>query len=318
MQEFERASFHKEYFNEEINTGSYVFEPLERGFGTTIGNTICSTLLTNLPGTAVIGFHINGIDSKVLSANGILEDLNQIALNLKTIQIDSDIDDVTVLHISKKGPAMIQSADLICPENVEILDPDQVICNLEKGADLEMDVYIAKSTGYESAEDNQANFKLGDEVFVMDAMFTPIRKATYTQEPARIGFDKKYDKVHIEVKTDGTITPLQAISDAAQVCIDYLDAIIPISDLELEESFLVQQPEVEEAKKVNTMMIEDLDLSVRSYNCLKRAGIQTVDELTQKSEDEMMHVKNLGKKSLKEVKDKMYQLGLYFKSYDGQ
>ena len=150
----------------------------------------------------------------------------------------------------------------------------------------------------------------------LDVKFTPIEKADYLSEPARIGFDKKYDKVHISVTTDGSITPLDAISEAAGIVIDYLDAILPVADLELEESFLVQEPVEEETTKVNTMMIEDLDLSVRSYNCLKRAGIQTVDELTQKTEDEMMHVKNLGKKSLKEVKDKMYQLGLFFKSYE--
>ena len=316
MQEFERASFHKEMVDEENYTGSYVFEPLERGFGTTIGNTLCKIMISNLPGTGVIGFSCDNFNENRTIVNGILEDVNGIILNLKKIQLNCSEDGVKKLHISKKGPAIIQTADLICPECVNIVDPDQFICSLEKGASLEMDVYIATLTGYKSSLENKDLFGLGEDVIAMDTMFTPVRKADYLSEPARIGFDKKYDKVHISVTTDGSITPLDAISEAAGIVIDYLDAILPVADLELEESFLVQEPVEEETTKVNTMMIEDLDLSVRSYNCLKRAGIQTVDELTQKTEDEMMHVKNLGKKSLKEVKDKMYQLGLFFKSYE--
>ena len=293
MQEFERASLHKDFVNEENNTGSYIFEPLERGFGITIGNTICRTLLTSVPGTRIVGFKVSGFDGKATMVDGILEDIYRISLNLKAVQLYNDGEGFQTLHISKKGPATIQAADIICPEAVAVVDPEQVICTLEKGASLEMEIYA-----------------------VIDATFTPIRKADYLSEPARVGLDKKYDKVHINVETDGTITPLQAITMAAKVCMENLDEVLTVSDLELEESFMVQKPQVEDVKKVNTMMIEDLDLSVRSYNCLKRAGIQTVDELTQKTEDEMMHVKNLGKKSLKEVKDKMYQLGLFFKSYE--
>ena len=179
-----------------------------------------------------------------------------------------------------------------------------------------MDVYIATLTGYKSSLENKDLFGLGEDVIAMDTMFTPVRKADYLSEPARIGLDTKYDKVHFYVTTNGSITPLQAISQAAEICVENLDQIVPLAGLKLEESFMIQQPRVEDTKKTNTMLIEDLDLSVRSYNCLKRAGIQTVDELTQKTEDEMMHVKNLGKKSLKEVKDKMYQLGLFFKSFE--
>lgn len=318
MQEFERASFHKETLNDENTSGSYVFEPLERGFGTTIGNTICSAMLSNLPGTRVIAYQISGMDKDAFTIDSVKEDKTTIGLNLKNIKFSSELElnEQATLHISKQGPAVVQSADLICPEGVSVVDPDQVICILEKNGSLEMDVIIGKGIGYKSADENASDFKLGEEFTPLDAKFTPIRKADYLQEPARIGYDKKYDKVHISVTTDGTITPLQAISSSAKMCIDYLDAIVPLAGLELEESFSVQEPVVEETTKVNTMMIEDLDLSVRSYNCLKRAGIQTVDELTQKTEDEMMHVKNLGKKSLKEVKDKMYQLGLFFKSYE--
>lgn len=316
MQEFERAVFHLESCNEENTSGSYVFEPLERGFGTTIGNTLCSAMMSDLPGCRVIGFQVQGTDANALTIDGVSEDMTMLGLNLKTIKLTSEVDGPVTLHVSKQGPALVQSADLICPEGVSVVDPEQVICQLEKGSHLEMDILIAKGTGYKSAQDIIADYDLPESYRALDVKFTPIEKAEYLSEPARIGFDKKYDKVHINVKTDGSITPLDAISGAAGLLIDYLDAIIPVADLELEESFLVQEPVEEESAKVNnTMMIEDLDLSVRSYNCLKRAGIQTVDELTQKTEDEMMHVKNLGKKSLKEVKDKMYQLDLFFKSY---
>ena len=316
MQEFERATFHKEVVDEENNTGSYVFEPLERGFGTTVGNTLCKTMISNLPGAAIIGFACDGMDATKTVIDGVLEDVNAIILNLKEVRITSSNEEVQKLHISKKGPAIIQTADLICPEAVNVVDVNQPICTLEKGANLEMDVYIATSTGYKSSIENQKQFGLDQSIVAMDAMFTPVRKADYLSEPARIGLDAKYDKVHFYVTTNGAITPLQAISKAAEICVKNLDVIVPFAELKLEESFVIQQPYIEDTKKVNTMMIEDLDLSVRSYNCLKRAGIQTVDELTQKTEDEMMHVKNLGKKSLKEVKDKMYQLGLFFKSFE--
>ena len=316
MQKFERAFFHKEFLNEENTHGSYVLEPLERGFGTTIGNTICNMLTTNLPGTSVIGFQVKGLKKGQYAVDGALEDVHGIGLNLKKVSLESASDAVQTLHIAKKGPAVVTAADLICPEDVNVLDSEQVICNLEKGASLDMEIYVAKGTGYKSASANKEDFSLQDDTYVLDAIFTPIIKAEYLSEPARIGFDKKYDKVHIDVTTDGTITPLKAISEAARLAVEALEEIKGISDLDLEENWMLTQQVEEEAKEMSTIMIEDLDLSVRSYNCLKRAGIQTVDELTQKTEDEMMHVKNLGKKSLKEVKDRMYQLGLFFKSYE--
>lgn len=316
MQEFERALFHKESVDEENNKGSYVFEPLERGFGTTVGSTLCNVMLSNLPGCAIIGYRVEGLNEEKTSVEGLLEDVTTLSLHIKELRLNCQQEGVFTLHISKKGPATVQAADIICPEEVTIKDPEQVICNLEKGNSLEMDLFVTNGFGYKSALENEKDYALDVDTIALDALFTPVRSAQYLSEPARVGQDAKYDKVHIEVETNGTISPLQAISQAAGVMVDHLDALIPLADLHLEESFVVQQPHEEDVKKVNTMMIEDLDLSVRSYNCLKRAGIQTVDELTQKTEDEMMHVKNLGKKSLKEVKDKMYQLGLFFKSYE--
>lgn len=316
MQEFERATFHKESQENRLDKAVFLFEPLERGFGTTIGNAICRTMRSNLPGTGIVGFQIEGMEPGDTTISGLLEDTTALILNLKALMLTGDVDEAVQLQVHKKGPAIITAADIICPEEVEVSDPDQIICTLEKGADLNMDLYAARGTGYKSESDNRKNWHLPEDVQAIDTMFTPIRQAEYLSEPARLGQDIKYDKVHINVTTDGAITPLHAISEAAGILMSALDQIVPLADLKLEECFTVQLPQAEENAKPATQMIEDLDLSVRSYNCLKRAGIQTVEELTQKTEDEMMHVKNLGKKSLKEVKDKMTQLGLSFKSYD--
>jgi DNA-directed RNA polymerase subunit alpha len=316
MQEFERASFHKEEVNEENNTGSFVFEPLERGFGTTIGNAICQVMRSNLPGTGAVAFKVEGVNPQDTLISGVKEDVTGLGLNVKALQFVGDPEGLTKLTVSKTGPAVVTAMDIVCPEEIEIVDPDQEICTITDDSAINLDVYVAKNCGFKNRRENEATYDLPEDVVVLDTMFTPIRTASYLSEPARVGQNIKYDKVHINVTTDGTITPFQAISSAASILVDNLDVIVPVADLHLEECFVVQQPQVEEVKKTNTMMIEDLDLSVRSYNCLKRAGIQTVEELTQKTEDEMMHVKNLGKKSLKEVKDKMYQLGLSFKSYE--
>lgn len=316
MQEFERALFHKESIDEETNKGSYVFEPLERGFGTTVGSTLCNIMLSNLPGCAIVGYRVEGIDEDNTTVKGLEEDVTTLSLRIKELRMYCEKDGLYTLHISKKGPCTITAADIICPEEVSIKDADQLICTLEKGQTLEMDLFVTNGYGYKSALENEKEYGLDQDTIALDALFTPVRSSNYLSEPARVGQDAKYDKVHITVETNGTITPLQAVSQAAEFMADHLDPLVSIANLDMEESFVIQQPHEEDVKKVNTMMIEDLDLSVRSYNCLKRAGIQTVDELTQKTEDEMMHVKNLGKKSLKEVKDKMYQLGLFFKSYE--
>ena len=171
MQEFERATFHKESLNEENTSGSYVFEPLERGFGTTVGNTICSTMLSDLPGTKVIAFRVDGSNVDDLTVDGVREDVITIGLNLKAVKLLNEVEGPVCLHISKQGPALVTSADMICPEGVTLVDPEQVVCNLEKSASLEMDIIIAKGYGYKSAEDNKADYELADDMHVLDAIF---------------------------------------------------------------------------------------------------------------------------------------------------
>lgn len=314
MEVFNRASF-KQNPTEDPTKATFVFEPLARGFGTTIGNAICRTLRSDLPGTAVMAFSTDGVNDDTYTLDSIDEDIVRLKLNLKALQIDTEnTEGVTEMTISKTGPAVITAADIICPEDTEVIDPEQVICHLKDGHSLQMKLFAAHSTGYQTAREIREEFDLPEDAVTLDTVFTPIRSAEYLSEPTLLGRETKFDKVTFDIQTNGTIAPINAMNSACDILVDALDLIVPFANMSLEESFTVQQPAVEETQKASTMQIEDLDLSVRSYNCLKRAGIQTVDELIQKTEEEMMHVKNLGKKSLKEVKDKMYAMGLSFKS----
>jgi DNA-directed RNA polymerase subunit alpha len=316
MEVFTRATF-KQLPGGSDTQGVFTFEPLARGFGTTIGNAICRTLLSDLPGTAVYAFRAEGLNPKDITFDALEEDVTRLKLNIKGLQIDTGSEEPVELRISKTaGPAEITAADLICPENTEVVDPEQVICHLKEGQSLEMQLYAASSTGYKPAYEIEQEYKLPEDAIALDTVFTPIKSADYRSEPTLLGSDTKFDKVTFTIHTNGTIMPLSAMVESSKILIDSLDTIVPFADMKLEESFTVQQPVAEEVQKTSSMLIEDLDLSVRSYNCLKRAGIQTVDELVQKTEEEMMHVKNLGKKSLKEVKDKMLNLGLSFRSYE--
>ena len=260
MQKFERADFEVQEYVESENYGKFVLSPLERGFGTTIGNALRRVLLSSLPGAAVFSIKVDGVYHEFTSIPGVREDVSMIILQLKQLVMKIEDDEVYTLQISAKGPCTITAGDIICP--------------------------------------------------------APVEKVAYNVEPTRVGEDVKYDAVTLEVWTDGSINPQKAIAMAAKILIDHLDIVAGINDEVLQMDEVLKEGNTEQPSKGQQMMIEDLDLSVRSYNCLKRAGIQTVDELTQKTEDEMMRVRNLGKKSLKEVKDKLIELGLGFKSFD--
>lgn len=319
MEVFSRAKF-KQLPDGSDTRGIFVLEPLARGFGTTIGNSICRTLLSNLPGTAVIGFRIEGVNPEAIVIEEIVEDAVRLKLNAKALQVETDGEDekgVLTFHLNKvEGPYTVTAGDLVAPESANVIDPDQVICHVKEGHSLEMDLYAGSSTGYRTALEIAEEFTLPSETFCLDTIFTPIKSAEYLSEPTLLGHDTKYDKVTIEVHTNGTILPITAVNEACQILISYLDELIPFGHLDLTESFTVVLPMAKEVSKSSLTMIEDLELSVRSYNCLKRAGIQTVEELTQRTEEDMMHVKNLGKKSLQEVKARLEALGLGFKTYD--
>ena len=319
MQKFERADFEVQEYVESENYGKFVLSPLERGFGTTIGNALRRVLLSSLPGAAVFSIKVDGVYHEFTSIPGVREDVSMIILQLKQLVMKIEDDEVYTLQISAKGPCTITAGDIICPAQVEVINKDLEIAHLEKDVTLEMELKAKNGRGYISADLNKQlnqGSSQGIGTVFTDSIYTPVEKIAYNVEPTRVGEDVKYDAVTLEVWTDGSINPQKAIAMAAKILIDHLDIVAGINDEVLQMDEVLKEGNTEQPSKGQQMMIEDLDLSVRSYNCLKRAGIQTVDELTQKTEDEMMRVRNLGKKSLKEVKDKLIELGLGFKSFD--
>ena len=319
MQKFERADFEVAEYVDSENYGKYVLSPLERGFGTTIGNALRRVLLSSLPGAAVFSIKVDGVYHEFTTLSGVREDVSMIILNLKKLVMKIEDDAVYDLQISAKGPCTITAGDIICPAQVEILNKDLEIAHLEKDVSLEMELKAKNGRGYISADINkrmnQGNSQ-GIGTVYTDSIFTPITKVGYNVEPTRVGENVKYDSCVMEIWTDGSINPQKALALAAKILIDHLDIVANINDEVMNMENVMKQGNTESTNKGTQMMIEDLDLSVRSYNCLKRAGIATVEELTQKTEEEMMRVRNLGKKSLKEVKDKLIDLGLGFKSFE--
>ena len=319
MQKFERAEFEVKEYVESENYGKFILSPLERGFGTTIGNALRRVLLSSLPGAAVFSIKVDGVYHEFTSIPGVREDVSMIILQLKQLIMKIEDDEVYTLQISANGPCTVTAGDIICPAQVEILNKDLEIAHLENGVSLEMELKAKNGRGYVSADINKQRNQgssQGIGTVFTDSIYTPIEKVAYNVEPTRVGEEVRYDSLEMEVWTDGSINPQKALSMAAKILMDHLAVIANINDEVVVMEDVLKESGIEQQNKGQQLMIEDLDLSVRSYNCLKRAGIQTVDELTQKTEDEMMRVRNLGKKSLKEVKDKLIELGYGFKSFD--
>lgn len=319
MQKFERAQFEVKEFIDSENYGKFVIEPLERGFGTTIGNALRRVLLSSLPGGAVFSIKVDGVFHEFTSIPGVKEDVTSIILNLKNLILTIEDDEIHTLRIAKKGHGEVHASDIVCPEGVEILNQDLYICTIEDGHTLEMELQAKNGRGYVSADQNKRLYQGPNQalgIIYTDSIYTPIEKVSYNVEPTRVGQDASYDKVELEIWTNGSITPQESVALGSKILIDHLELLTNVHEVVNDMESVMKDVQGEVVNKGLVMMIEDLDLSVRSYNCLKRAGIQTVEELTQKTEDEMMRVRNLGKKSLKEVKDKIYDLGLSFKSYE--
>ena len=314
-----KRHFEVKEYDESQHYGKFVFEPLERGFGTTIGNALRRVLLSSLPGAAVFSIKVDGVYHEFTSIPGIVEDVTAIILNIKTLVMSIQDDEIYTLRISKQGPGAVTGADIICPEGVEVISKDLHICTLEEGGMLEMELQARIGRGYVSADTNKQLYQTPNQplgIIYTDSIYTPIEKVSYNVEPTRVGQDAHYDKVALEIWTDSSLSPAEAVALASKILIDHLELLTNVHEAVNDMESVMKEAQGEVQNKGLVMMIEDLDLSVRSYNCLKRAGIQTVEELTQRTEDEMMRVRNLGKKSLKEVKDKIYDLGLSFKSYE--
>lgn len=319
MNKFERAEFKITESDETSNYGKFVIEPLEGGFGLTIGNALRRVLLSSLPGAAVHSVKIEGAHHEFETIAGIGEDVTGIVLNIKDLVLTIADEETYTLRVSQKGPKVVTGADIECPANVEIVNKDQIIATLAEGAILEMEMKARRSRGYVSSDENKelhqgTSQELG--VIYTDSIYTPIERVKYDIEPTRVGQDSNYDRLIMEIWTNGAVEPVHALSLASKILMDHLEQIVSIKDAVLEEESVIKPEVAKEENPMANMMIEDLDLSVRSYNCLKRAGIQTVEELTQKTEEEMMRIRNLGKKSLKEVKDKLAELDLNLKTIE--
>ena len=317
MNKFERAMFKIKEFDETSNYGKFVIEPLEGGFGMTIGNSLRRVLLSSLPGAAVYSIKIDGAHHEFETIAGIGEDVTGIVLNVKDLILSISDDEDYTLRISEKGPKVVTGKDINCPTNVEIINKDQIIATLAEGAVLDMELRARKSRGYVSSDENKVLHQgTSQEIGAIftDSIYTPVERVKYQIEPTRVGQDSNFDRLIIEIWTNGAVEPQHALAEGAKILMDHLEQIVSIKDVVYEQDSVIKPDVATEENPMATMMIEDLDLSVRSYNCLKRAGIGTVEELIQKTEEEMMRIRNLGKKSLKEVKDKLHDLDLTFKT----
>ncbi|MDU6591535.1 MAG: DNA-directed RNA polymerase subunit alpha [Clostridioides difficile] len=311
MIEIEKPKVDIVELSEDYRYGKFVIEPLERGYGITIGNALRRILLSSLPGVAVNAIKIDGVLHEFSTIPGVKEDVTEIILTLKELSATIDDEGSRTLKIEAQGPCSITGADIICPPDVEILSKDLAIATLDDNAKLNMEIFVDKGRGYVSAEENKTeNVPIG--VLPVDSIYTPVEKVSYHVENTRVGQKTDYDKLVLEVWTNGSINPQEGISLAAKVLVEHLNLFIDLTEHVSSVEIMVEKEE-EQKEKVLEMTIEELDLSVRSYNCLKRAGINTVEELANKSEDDMMKVRNLGKKSLEEVIQKLEELGLGLK-----
>ena len=314
MQKFEKANFNIANYDETDNYGKFVIEPLERGFGTTLGNSLRRVLLSSLPGSAVYAIKVQGAIHEFSAVDGVVEDVTSIILNLKKLVFDVDSDESATMIIDVEGPATVTGADIQCPSEVTMISNDMEIAHGAQGAHLYMELYAKKDRGYVSADQNKKEINtIG--IIPTDSIYSPVEKVSYAVEPTRVGESAKYDQLTLEIETNGALKPYEAISLAAKILVEHLNMFVELTDMAVNME-VMSEAQSDTTNKVLDMTIEELDLSVRSYNCLKRAGIQTVQDLAAKSEDDMIKVRNLGKKSLKEVKEKLVELGLGFKPID--
>ncbi len=291
------------------NNGVFRITPLERGYATTLGNSLRRILLSSLPGAAATAIKIDGVQHEFSTIPGVVEDVTEIILNIKKLALKLHSESSKTVYIEAKGAGEITAGDIKCDDDVEIFNPDLHIATLNEDAALYMEITLSKGRGYVSADKNKQSMQPPVGVIPVDSIYTPVKKVNYTVENTRVGQYIDRETLTIEVSTNGTTKPDEAVSLAAKIMSDLLKLFIDLSE-EGQNAEIVVEKEESKKEKVLEMSIEDLDLSVRSYNCLKRASINTVEDLANKTEEEMMKVRNLGRKSLDEVKYKLHALGL--------
>ena len=314
MIEIEKPTIECIYSNEDPNYGKFVVEPLERGYGTTLGNSLRRILLSSLPGVAVTSVKIDGILHEFSTIPGVKEDVTEIILNLKKLAVKLNGENTKRVLINAIGPKEVTAADILGDSDVEIFNPELHIATLEENATLIMEINLARGRGYVPAEMNKDE-NTPISVIPTDSIFTPVRKVNFTVENTRVGQVTDYDRLVLEIWTDGSVTPSEGVSIGSKIMQEHLSLFVELTD-SAEGMEIMDEKEENQKEKALEMTIEELELSVRSFNCLKRAAINTVEELTHRSEEDMMKVRNLGKKSLDEVKHKLEELGLSLKQSD--
>lgn len=314
MIEIEKPKIETVEISEDATFGKFVVEPLERGYGTTLGNSLRRILLSSLPGAAVTSVQIDGALHEFSTIDGVVEDVTTIILNLKDLALKIYSDETKTLEIDVQGEGTVTARDLIYDSDVEVLNPDLHIATLNEKGSLHMKLTAERGRGYRPAEDNKRD-DLPIGVIPIDSVFTPVSRANYQVENTRVGQSANYDKLTFDVWTDGSIRPEEAVSLGAKILTEHLNIFVSLTE-EAQSAEIMVEKEEDQKEKVMEMTVEELDLSVRSYNCLKRAGINTVQELTTKSEEDMMKVRNLGRKSLDEVKTKLAELNLSLRKDD--
>lgn len=318
MLKFEKPDYKVKEYVESNHYGKFEIEPLERGFGTTIGNALRRVMLSSLPGDAITSVKIDGVAHEFQKIDGVIEDVTAIVLNLKSVVIKNHSDNYDyILRINKEGAGEVYASDIEADTDIEILNPEQLICTLAEGASISMEMTIGHGRGYNRAEENKLIYgeNAKQNTIFIDSLFAPIERINYEVENARVGQDNTYDKLILEVWTNGSITPEESVALASRILIEHFEILADLNEIADETGLMSSKAEDPNQKALETS-IDDLDLSVRAYNCLKRAGILTLHDLVDKSENEMMKIRNLGKKSLKEVIDKVKSMGLTFRDED--
>ena len=313
---FEKPEYKITEYVEKNNYGKFELEPLERGFGTTIGNALRRVMLSSMPGSAITSVKIEGVMHEFQKIDGVVEDVTSIILNLKSVVIKNHTHEDKKIHLYSDKEGVVKAGDIEVDADLEIVNPDLVICNLVQGGKIDMEMTVGCGRGYVDSKENKKI--LGDTIqglIPIDSLYSPIERVAYEVEGARVGHNENYDKLIMEVYTNGSVNPEEAMALASKILIEHLNIVTNLSAIADTTGIMNAKQEDSKLKKLETS-IDDLDFSVRAYNCLKRAGINTLGDLTEKSELEMMKIRNLGKKSLKEVIDKIKDMGLKFRDED--
>ena len=316
MIKFEKPDYKVKEYIKDSHYGKFELEPLERGFGTTLGNALRRVMLSSLPGDAITSVKIDGVAHEFQKIDGVVEDVTAIVLNLKSIVIKNHAkDENKIIRLTKNTPGVVTAGDIEKDADIEILNPDQVIATLVEGGSLNMEMTIGSGRGYVVADDNKKllqNDKTKVGAIAIDSLYSPVERINYEVETARVGQNNNFDKLILEVWTNGSISPEEALALAARILIEHFEILTSLNAIADETGLMISKSEDPSVKILETS-IDDLDFSVRAYNCLKRANILTLKDLVDKSENEMMKIRNLGKKSLKEVMDKVKDMGLNFR-----